>query len=210
MKEQTAEQEQHPSPDGARGGLPPPDGDSFLGNLRKLWQHFKAAAFRTGRPTSDRARSQKVFNNFLLHIHSTRVHLHSLKFTTTLGLGVAALVSFLIATVTGILLMIYYTPSTDLAYQSVKDIHYVVPTGRFIRNLHRWSAHLMVITVILHAVRVFLTASYKKPREFNWLIGLGLLVVTLGLSSPATCCRGTSWPSGPPPSAPTSPPRRAS
>jgi quinol-cytochrome oxidoreductase complex cytochrome b subunit len=69
-----------------------------------------------------------------------------------------------------------------LAYDSVKDIHYVVPTGRFIRNLHRWSAHVMVITVILHAVRVFLTASYKKPREFNWLIGLGLLVVTLGLS----------------------------
>jgi quinol-cytochrome oxidoreductase complex cytochrome b subunit len=78
--------------------------------------------------------------------------------------------------------MIYYTPSTDLAYQSVKDIHYVVPTGRFIRNLHRWSAHVMVITVILHAVRVFLTASYKRPREFNWLIGLALLAVTLGLS----------------------------
>src|SRR5262249_49749937 len=108
--------------------------------------------------------------------------LHSLRFTTTLGLGVAALVCFLITLVTGILLMIYYAPSTELAYQSVKDIHYVVPTGRFIRNLHRWSAQLMVITVILHAVRVFLTASYKKPREFNWLVGLGLLVVTLGLS----------------------------
>ncbi len=94
----------------------------------------------------------------------------------------AALTSFLIATLTGILLMIYYTPSTALAYDSIKDIHYTVPTGRFIRNLHRWSAHLMVITVILHAVRVFLTASYKKPREFNWVIGLGLLVITLALS----------------------------
>lgn len=158
------------------------DGESFRSNLRHLWRNAREAIFRTGRPTSDRARSQKVFGNFLLHIHSTRVHLHSLRFTTTLGLGVAALASFVIATVTGILLMIYYTPSTELAYQSVKDIHYVVPTGRFIRNLHRWSAHLMVITVILHAVRVFLTASYKKPREFNWLVGLGLLVVTLGLS----------------------------
>jgi quinol-cytochrome oxidoreductase complex cytochrome b subunit len=78
--------------------------------------------------------------------------------------------------------MIYYTPSTELAYQSVKEIHYTVPTGRFIRNLHRWSAHVMVITVILHAVRVFFTSSYKKPREFNWLVGLALLVVTLGLS----------------------------
>ncbi len=161
---------------------PPVEEDSFWKNLCLLWQHFKEAVFRTGKPTSDRARTQKVFGNFLYHIHSTRIHLRSLKFTTTLGLGVAALASFLVAAVTGILLMIYYTPSTELAYNSVKDIHYVVPTGRFIRNLHRWSAHLMVITVILHAVRVFLTASYKKPREFNWLVGLALLVVTLGLS----------------------------
>jgi quinol-cytochrome oxidoreductase complex cytochrome b subunit len=159
-----------------------PGRDSFGDNLRHLWRNFRDATFRTGKPTSDRAKSQTVFGNFLLHIHSTRIHLHSLKFSTTLGLGVAALASFVIATVTGILLMIYYTPSTELAYQSVKDIHYTVPTGRFIRNLHRWSAHVMVIAVIAHAVRVFLTASYKKPREFNWVVGLGLLVITLGLS----------------------------
>jgi quinol-cytochrome oxidoreductase complex cytochrome b subunit len=164
------------APDQARAGT------RFRHNLRQLWVHFRAAAFRSGRPTSDRARMQKVFANFLFHIHSTRIHLFSLRFTTTFGLGIAALASFAIALVTGILLMIYYTPSTELAYQSIKDIHYTVPTGRFIRNLHRWSAHLMVITVILHAVRVFFTASYKKPREFNWLIGLCLLVVTMGLS----------------------------
>jgi quinol-cytochrome oxidoreductase complex cytochrome b subunit len=163
-------------------GKPDEGRTSFLDNLRRLWPNLRTAMFRSGTATSDRARMQKVFANFLLHIHSTRVHLHSLRFTTTLGLGVAALASFLIAAVTGILLMIYYTPSTELAYQSIKDIHYTVPTGRFIRNLHRWSAHVMVITVILHAVRVFFTASYKKPREFNWLIGLCLLVVTLALS----------------------------
>ena len=159
-----------------------PEGDSFGRNVRGFWRNLHAATFRTGAPTSDRARTQKVFGNFLLHIHSTRIHLNSLRFTTTLGLGIAALVSFLIAAITGILLMIYYTPSTEHAYQSVKDIHYVVPTGRFIRNLHRWSAQIMVVTVILHAVRVFLTASYKKVREFNWMVGLALLVVTLGLS----------------------------
>jgi len=159
-----------------------PERDSFRRNLRDLWRNLRAATFRTGAPTSDRARTQSVFGNFLLHIHSTRIHLHSLRLTTTWGLGIAALVSFLIATVTGVLLMIYYTPSTEHAYQSVKDIHYVVPTGRFIRNLHRWSAQIMVVTVILHSVRVFLTASYKKIREFNWMVGLGLLVVTLGLS----------------------------
>jgi quinol-cytochrome oxidoreductase complex cytochrome b subunit len=182
MNPQTTEQENRPAVGDDHLDFPAPEGDSFAGNLRRLWRNLKAAVFRTGKPTSDRARSQKVFNNFFLHIHSTRVHLRSLKFTTTLGLGIAALASFLIATLTGVLLMIYYTPSTELAYQSVKDIHYVVPTGRFIRNLHRWSAHVMVITVILHAVRVFLTACYKKPREFNWLIGLVLLAVTLGLS----------------------------
>ncbi|MBL8792943.1 MAG: DUF4405 domain-containing protein, partial [Planctomycetia bacterium] len=123
--------------------------ESFLRNLRHFWPHLRESIFRTGKPTSDRSRMQKVFGNFLLHIHSARVHLHSLRFTTTLGLGVAALASFLIAAVTGVLLMIYYTPSTELAYQSIKDIHYTVPTGRFIRNLHRWSSHLMVITVIL-------------------------------------------------------------
>jgi quinol-cytochrome oxidoreductase complex cytochrome b subunit len=176
----TPEVQQQKGLEGARKETP--QGESFLDNLRHLWRNFLAAVVRTGQPTSDRARTQKVFGNFLLHVHSTRVHLHSLRFSTTLGLGIAALSSFVIAAVTGILLMIYYTPSTELAYSSVKDIHYIVPTGRFIRNLHRWSAHLMVITVILHAVRVFLTASYKKPREFNWLIGLALLVVTLGLS----------------------------
>jgi hypothetical protein len=105
------------SPDGegraARGRA------SFLRNLRGLWQNFRTATFRSGAPTSDRTRMQKVFANFLLHIHSTRVHLHSLRFTTTLGLGIAALASFLIAAVTGILLMIYYTPSVELAYQSI-------------------------------------------------------------------------------------------
>jgi quinol-cytochrome oxidoreductase complex cytochrome b subunit len=172
------------APDADRPGVADdvPAGRRFLRNLRRLWPHVRSAVFRTGKPTSDRARMQKVFGNFLFHIHSTRVHVFSLRVTTTLGLGVAALAGFLIALVTGILLMIYYAPSTELAYQSIKDIHYTVPTGRFIRNLHRWSAHLMVITVILHAVRVFYTASYKKAREFNWLLGLCLLVVTLGLS----------------------------
>ncbi len=160
----------------------PAEQPSFRDNLRHLWANLRAAVLRTGAPTSDRARTQRVFGNFLYHIHSTRIHLRSLQFTATFGLGVAALASFLVAALTGVLLMIYYTPSTELAYDSLKDIHYTVPTGRFIRNLHRWSAHLMVITVILHAVRVFFTASYKKPREFNWVIGLGLLVVTLGLS----------------------------
>jgi quinol-cytochrome oxidoreductase complex cytochrome b subunit len=99
-----------------------------------------------------------------------------------MGLGIAAAAAFLVTLVTGVLLMCYYKPYPDVAYQSIKDIHFVVPTGRFIRNIHRWAANIMVVTVLLHMARVFYTAAYRKPREFNWLIGLALLATTLGLS----------------------------
>jgi len=68
------------------------------------------------------------------------------------------------------------------AYDSIKDIHFVVPTGRFIRNIHRWAGNVMVVTVLLHMARAFYTAAYRKPREFNWVVGMLLLVVTLGLA----------------------------
>jgi quinol-cytochrome oxidoreductase complex cytochrome b subunit len=164
------------------GKLADDEGGTFVQNLRRLPVLAHNATFRTGAATSDRARMLKVFGNLWMHVHSTRIHVRSLRFAATMGLGVAALAAFLVATVTGILLMVYYTPSVEGAYASVKDIHYVVPTGRFIRNVHRWSAHVMVIAVMAHGLRVFLTASYKKPREFNWVVGLGLLAVTLGLS----------------------------
>lgn len=154
----------------------------FWDNIKTLPQALSQAVFRHGAPTSDRTRSQTVSTNFFLHIHSARVHPHSLKLTTTWGLGVSLIAQFVILTVTGILLMVYYQPSIEMAYASMKDIHYVVPTGRFIRNIHRWAAHLMVVTVILHMARVFYTSAYKAPREFNWLIGMALFVLTLALS----------------------------
>jgi quinol-cytochrome oxidoreductase complex cytochrome b subunit len=154
----------------------------FAGNLISAPAQIWRAAFRTGAPITDRTRSEFVFNNVFLHIHAVRTHRWSLRWTTTMGLGIAAASAFLITVITGILLMFYYKPYPDVAYESVKDIHFVVPTGRFIRNLHRWAANIMVVTVILHMARAFYTASYRKPREFNWLVGLGLFVTTLGLS----------------------------
>jgi quinol-cytochrome oxidoreductase complex cytochrome b subunit len=155
----------------------------FVHNLHELPRSFKDACFRLGKePESEREESQATFHNLFLHIHSVRVHVRTLKPTLTLGLGLMATSSFLITVITGVLLMVYYKPSTDLAYQSIKDIHFTVSTGRFIRNIHRWAAQLMVLTVLLHMARVFFTASYKRPREFNWLVGLGLLVMTLALS----------------------------
>ena len=99
-----------------------------------------------------------------------------------MGLGIAAAAAFLVTLVTGVLLMCYYKPYPDVAYDSIKDLHFVVPTGRFIRNIHRWAANVMVVTVLLHMARVFYTGAYRKPREFNWVVGMGLLVLTLGLS----------------------------
>ena len=155
---------------------------AFADNLRTLPANLRGALFRHGAPVTDRSRSQAVFSNVFLHVHATRTHVRSLRPTATLGLGIAAISLFLILVATGILLMVYYTPSTALAYDSIKDIHYVVPTGRLIRNVHRWAAHLMVIVVLVHMCRVFYTASYKAPREFNWIIGMALLVLTLALS----------------------------
>jgi quinol-cytochrome oxidoreductase complex cytochrome b subunit len=155
----------------------------FLQNLRRLPQTVKDAWFRLGHPPeSEREESQATFHNLFLHIHSVRIHVRSLSPSLSLGLGLISTASFLILCVTGVLLMVYYKPSTALAYDSIKDLHYVVFTGRFIRNIHRWSAHIMVAAVFLHMARVFYTGSYKRPREFNWLIGLGLLVMTLALS----------------------------
>lgn len=154
----------------------------FRKNLKAAPARIAETAFRSGTPTTDRTRSTFVFGNVFLHLHAARTHRWSLRWTTTLGLGIATTAAFFITLITGVLLMFYYKPYPDAAYQSIKDIHFVVPTGRFIRNIHRWAANLMVVTVILHMARAFYTASYRKPREFNWLIGMCLLVTTLGLS----------------------------
>ncbi|NIO04631.1 MAG: DUF4405 domain-containing protein [Proteobacteria bacterium] len=86
---------------------------------------------------------------------------------------------FLVLVVTGILLMIYYRPTTGEAYESVVVITNIVPYGWLIRGLHRWAADLMVLMVILHMIRVFVYGAYKPPRDFNWVVGVILLILTL-------------------------------
>jgi quinol-cytochrome oxidoreductase complex cytochrome b subunit len=154
----------------------------FVGNLRDVPRHFATSLVRGGAPRTDRSRSSFVFGNLFLHLHSVRVHRWTLRWATTWGLGILSASAFLLTLATGVLLMFYYKPYPDVAYESIKDIHFVVPTGQFIRNIHRWAAHLMVVGVFLHMARVFYTAAYRAPREFNWVIGMALLVVTLGLS----------------------------
>lgn len=86
---------------------------------------------------------------------------------------------FFLEVVTGLLLLLHYVPSIAAAYPSVQEITHVAPYGFFIRNLHYWCGQAMVVLVALHMVRVFLTGSYAPPRQFNWVIGLVLLVCTL-------------------------------
>lgn len=124
-------------------------------------------------------RSQRIFHNFFLHIHPVKVKKHALKFTYTFCLGGISAALFFILAITGILLMFYYHPSIPQAYYDMKDLEFIVSFGVFLRNAHRWSAHFMVITVFLHMLRVFYTGSYKPPREFNWIVGVVLLALTL-------------------------------
>ncbi|MEO8373144.1 MAG: cytochrome b N-terminal domain-containing protein, partial [Candidatus Solibacter sp.] len=122
------------------------------------------------------------FTNFFLHIHPVKVHKNTLRPAYTLGLGLISTFLFFILVATGVLLMFYYVPSTTQAYDRMLDLRGTVAFGIFLRNMHRWSAHGMVAMVFLHMCRVFLTGAYKKPREFNWVLGVLLLLVTLFLS----------------------------
>ncbi len=144
----------------------------------QLWR----SVFRHGVPDTPRKRSLTVVSNFFLHLHPVSIPRHALRFTFTWGLGGTSFLLFFVLTVTGILLTFYYVPDVGRAYSDMKDLRFAVPFGVFLRNIHRWSAHAMVLIVILHMVRVFYTGSYRPPREFNWVVGVLLLVLTLVLS----------------------------
>ncbi|MGA8086548.1 MAG: cytochrome bc complex cytochrome b subunit [Terracidiphilus sp.] len=146
--------------------------------IREIWQSI----VRRDPLSTDKGKSELVFLNVWLHIHPAKVKKENLKFKHTYFLGFITFFLFLILLTTGIALMAYYRPYPSAAYQDMKDLRFVVFMGPFLRNMHRWAAHGMVICVFLHMCRVFYTGSYKKPRQFNWVIGVFLLLLTLSLS----------------------------
>ncbi len=160
-----------PPPQETKGGL--------ITTLVELPRNVWSSIFRHPLPHSDLGASQTSFTNFFLHIHPVKVNRNTIRPLYTMGLGLISFFLFLILTVTGVLLMFYYVPSTTQAYDRMLDLRGSVAFGTFLRNMHRWAAHGMVAAVALHMARVFLTGSYKKPREFNWLIGVGLFLLTL-------------------------------
>ena len=147
--------------------------------LVDLPNHVVRSIFRNPLPSSDRGRAATSFSNLFLHIQPVRVSKQALKPGYTMGLGLISLFLFLILTATGLLLMFYYVPSTTQAYDRMLDLRSSVAFGIMLRNMHRWAAHGMVAVVFLHMCRVFLTGAYKPPREFNWLVGVALFLLTL-------------------------------
>jgi quinol-cytochrome oxidoreductase complex cytochrome b subunit len=153
---------------------------ALLGRLRAtaLW----SSIVRHGTEGTNRNRSLVIFENLFLHVHPVKVREKTLRFTHTFWLGGVTLVATFVLIATGILLMFYYHPSVPQAYRDMKELAFVVDDGLFLRNLHRWAAHLMVLSAMLHMLRVFYHRAYRPPRQFNWVIGVILLLVTLLLS----------------------------
>jgi quinol-cytochrome oxidoreductase complex cytochrome b subunit len=138
--------------------------------------------FKKGYTDSPRNRSYVVMNNVLYHLHPVKVKRHGVKLSYTLCLGGLSFFLFILLTITGIFLMFYYTPTANQAYADIQALSTSIAFGSLVRNMHRWGAHLMVLTVFLHMSRVFYHGAYKPPREFNWVVGVILLLLTLLLS----------------------------
>ena len=158
----------------------PEDTSSIDTKIRSssVWESI----FRSGWGYTNLHRALVVQSNVFLHLFSVKARRRSVGFKATWFLGALSLATFFILVSTGILLILYYHPSVPQAYNDMKDLQFVVASGVFLRNLHRWSAHAMVILVFAHMFKVFYRGAYRPPRQFNWVIGVFLLIVTLLLS----------------------------
>lgn len=140
------------------------------------------AALRGDEPRRPNPRLRPHADSFWLHIRPSFYHTEVTHIYPTFRLGWLSTWLFVWETITGIFLMIFYTPSPVAAYQDIWNILGNVPLGQLMRNLHRFGAEVMVLVVALHMLRTFVTGSYKKPRQFTWATGMILLVLTLMLS----------------------------
>ena len=124
-------------------------------NVKGLADSFIGSVFRNGMPTSDKTRASAVFNNFFLHIQGVKTHINTLRPSYTLGLGLISFFLLVIVVASGVFLMVYYNPSIENAYQSIKNINQVVFAGKVSRNVHKWAGEGMIVFLFLHMARVF-------------------------------------------------------
>jgi quinol-cytochrome oxidoreductase complex cytochrome b subunit len=134
--------------------------------------------------------------NFYHHLHPPSIPEKQARWGYTLGLGGSAVFLFLVVGLTGILELFYYVPTPEGAALSIQQISYLVPLGGLIRNLHYWSAQLLLVVSGLHLLRVLFTAAYRFPRRFNYLLGMIMFLFLLLLNFSGYALRwdqGIQW-----------------
>lgn len=131
-------------------------------------------------PRDDRSRMRMVVDNLVLHLHPTRVPVSTLRWTYTWGLGGLSAMLVVLLGSTGIFLQMNYTPSPTQAYLDVLALRTDTWFGDLLRNIHHWSANLLVVVTVLHLLRVFFTGAHRPPRKLNWLLGVGMLLLVIG------------------------------
>jgi cytochrome b6 len=152
-----------------------------IGDYIRNTQVWKSI-FRHPAPRDRRNRVVVMLTNVFLHLHPVSVRKSGIELSYTWCMGGLTFFLFLAETITGVLLMFYYRPVVEYAYNDIINLRNSAVTLGLLREIHRWGAHAMVIAIWLHMLRVFLTGSYKPPREFNWGVGVVLLTLTLLLS----------------------------
>jgi quinol-cytochrome oxidoreductase complex cytochrome b subunit len=143
------------------------------GLVRRVW---RSVARQRLRPRDDRDRKRVIINNLLLHFRPVHVPAATIRYTHTWGLGGMSMLLFLVLAATGVLLLFAYEPSPGAAYDSIVTIQREVFFVKLVRNVHYWSANLLIAIVVLHLLRAYLTGAYHGPRQFTWVIGLFLLL----------------------------------
>lgn len=134
---------------------------------------------------TDQKREMNLWN----HIRPQSIHENALRFRATFCLGGVSFLALLVVVMTGMLLLFYYQPG-EKAFDSLVQIQSVYPYGGFFRGLHFWAAQLMVVTLVLHTIRVIVQGAYRPPRELNWVIGVVLFGVTVVLDFTGYLLRG--------------------
>ncbi|UCG51708.1 MAG: cytochrome b N-terminal domain-containing protein [Candidatus Latescibacterota bacterium] len=150
--------------------------ESQSGLLRRFWHSvFRGPVY----PRDDSDRKLIVLSHLLLHFRPVRLPAKNLRYTHTWGLGGMSMTLFFVLAATGVLLMFVYEPSPGYAYDSIANLQTNLLFGKLIRNIHYWSANLLIVLVTFHLIRVYLTGAYYPPRQFNWVLGLLLLFCVL-------------------------------
>lgn len=143
---------------------------------RRIWRSI----FRTPlTPRTERERKRVVLNHLVLHMRPVRVPEATLRYTHTWGLGGMSALLVLLLILTGVLMMFVYEPAPGAAHASVVSLQSEVRFGGLVRNVHHWSANLLILVVFLHLLRTFFTGAFHGVRQFNWVIGTLLLLLVL-------------------------------